>query len=208
MAEKTTTLISHEWTKLFREMSDRDAKAILLALLDYDATGIEPVVEFDSEIINAIYEMMLEKTRKNRSLFFERCEKNAKNGALGGRPRKDEKAKKADRIGVDRIGVDRIGVDGSVIGVDGSLFTHTPSLAEVKDFCSSEGLTAMDPERFWQYYESQHWSVDGKPMDWKARARFWDSQDAEKKKPLKTSFNDFHQRDVDYKAIEQKLLAL
>jgi hypothetical protein len=199
---KTSLLIYHEWTKLFREMSDHDVKAIILALLDYDATGKEPPVDIESDIVKAIYQMMLEKTEKNRSLFIEKCEKNAKNGALGGRPKKDEKPKKADRIGLDRIGMDRIGEEVCVEG-NKKEDTHTPSLAEVKKFCSDEGLSAIDADRFWNYYESRNWMIDGQPMDWQARARFWNSGDAEKKK---TSFNNFHQRKYDFKALEEELL--
>ena len=199
---KTSTLIYHEWADLFREMSARDAKVIILALLEYDATGKKPEVEFESTIIYAIYKMMLEKTEKNRSLFEEKCEKNAKNGALGGRPRKTEKAKKADRIGLDGKGKDRIGLDGS--GVEENN-THTPpTFEELKSFCEAEGLTSINPKWFYQYYESIHWQIDGQMIDWQARARLWDSQDKEKKKP--DNFNGFSQRDYDWSELEKELL--
>lgn len=206
MSSKTSTLIYHEWADLFREMSAEDVKTIILALLEYDATGKEPPVSIDSNLISAIYKMMLEKTQKNHLLYAEKCEKLAKNGALGGRPRKDEKAKKADRIGVDRIGVDRKGKEVCVEGNNAREETHTPTLAQVKDFCSAEGLAEIDPERFWNYYESCHWMLDGQPMDWQARARLWNSQDGDKKKPKQTEFQNFHQRDTKWGDLEKELL--
>ena len=211
MANKTTLMVYHEWADLFREMEPEDVKEIILALLEYDATGKEPPVSIKSNLISAIYNMMLEKTKKNHLLYVEKCEKLAKNGALGGRPKKNEKAKKADRIGLDRIGMDRIGEEVCVEGNDARTCaredTHTPSLAEVQDFCKAEGLASIDPERFWNYYESCHWMLDGQPMDWQARARLWDSQDGDKKKPKQTEFQNFHQREYDFAAIEKQLLA-
>lgn len=204
---KNSTLIYHEWAKLFEEMTDHDVKTVILALLDFDMSGKKTVPEFESNIISAIFEMMLEKTKKNRSLYLEKCEKNAKNGALGGRPKKTEKAKKADRKGMEGIGMEGIGMEES--GNNSARAredTHTPSLQEVKEFCASEGLTALDANRFWNYYESQHWLLDGQPMDWKARARLWNSQDKERKQPKTTEFQNFSQRDNDWAALEKELL--
>lgn len=198
---KTSTLIYHEWSKLFREMSAQDVKTILLALLEYDETGKEPSVDLESDIITAIYKMMLEKTKKNHLLYAEKCEKLAKNGALGGRPRKTEKAKKADRIGLDGKGMDRIGLDGS--GVEDNAHTP-PTFEELQSFCEAEGLRSINPKWFYQYYESIHWQIDGQMIDWKARARLWDSQDKEKKKP--DDFNNFSQRDYDWGNLEKELL--
>ena len=199
--KKTSTLIYHEWSKLFREMSAQDVKTILLALLEYDETGKEPSVDLGSDIITAIYKMMLEKTKKNHLLYAEKCEKLAKNGALGGRPRKTEKAKKADRIGLDGKGMDRIGLDGS--GVEDNAHTP-PTFEELQSFCEAEGLRSINPKWFYQYYESIHWQIDGQMIDWKARARLWDSQDKEKKKP--DDFNNFSQRDYDWENLEKELL--
>lgn len=200
---KTTMLIYHEWAKLFKEMSAEDTKTILLALLEFDATGKEPPVYIESELIFAIYKMMLEKTEKNRSLYAEKCEKNAKNGALGGRPKKSENPKKPDRIGREGIGEDRIGMD-RMGGERNNTVPRPPSLPEVRDYCIAEGLAAVDPDRFWNYYDSKNWLIDGEPMNWQARLKVWNSQDAEKKKT--TSFSNFDQRTYNYDELEEKLI--
>ena len=200
---KTSTLIYHEWAKLFREMSAEDVKTIILALLEYDETGKEPTVDIESDIINAIYKMMLEKTEKNHLLYAEKCEKLAKNGALGGRPRKTEKAKKADRIGLEGNGREGNGLEG--MGVEGNnTVSHPPTLADIQKYCADEKLAAVDVERFWNYYETKHWLIDGEPMNWQARIKVWNSQDSEKKKP--DDFNNFNQRSYDWKEVERELL--
>lgn len=210
---KLSTLIYHEWAELFEEMAPEDVKTVILALLRYDSTGEKQDVAFQNKLVNAIYKMMLEKTENNRTVYFGRCEQNRINGALGGAPKGNKNAakqpkttennpKQPDRKGVEGKGEDRIGGEGSVSGKDSA--THTPSLSEVVSFCQEEDLRAIDPERFWNYYESQKWMIDGSPLeDWKARARFWNSQD----KPKVTEFNNFHQRKYDFKSLEKELLA-
>lgn len=207
MSNKASTLFYHEWADLFREMSAKDAQAILLALLDFDATGKKTEIEFENNIISAIYKMMLEKTEKNHLLYVEKCQKLAKNGALGGRPKKTEKAKKADRKGMEGNGMEGKGLDR--IGMEGSgNNSTTPTLAQVKQFCADEGLSAVDPDRFWNYYESKNWLIDGEPMNWQARIRVWDSQDGEAKQPkaAQTEFQNFHQRDNNWAKLEEELL--
>ena len=48
-----------------------------------------------------------------------------------------------------------------------------PSLAEVKAYCEEKGFT-VDPERFWNYYETLGWEINGQPVrSWKALLGNW-----------------------------------
>ena len=48
-----------------------------------------------------------------------------------------------------------------------------PSLAEVKAYCEEKGFT-VDPERFWNYYETLGWEISGQPVhSWKALLGNW-----------------------------------
>lgn len=52
-----------------------------------------------------------------------------------------------------------------------------PSLAEVREFLASLG-SAVDPERFYDFYESNGWKVGRTRMvNWHATARNWSRQD-------------------------------
>ncbi len=142
---KTTTLIYHEWADLFEEMPPEDVKTVILALLRYDATGKEQETSFSNKLVKAVYKMMFEKTQKNRSLFEEKCEKNAKNGALGGRPKKSENPEKPDRKGKDRIGKERIGIDrigegGEGMGLD-AIPPTSDQLAEIVSAWNGQSCT-------------------------------------------------------------------
>ena len=78
------------------------------------------------------------------------------------------------RLGKDRLGKDRLDID------DTKRFVK-PTLAEIKGYCL-ERDNNIDPERFFNYYESTGWMVGKHKMkDWKACIRTWESKD--KKKP-------------------------
>ena len=50
-----------------------------------------------------------------------------------------------------------------------------PSLEQVKTYCHERG-DKVDPERFYNYYESNGWSVGKRSMkDWKAAIRYWET---------------------------------
>lgn len=60
-----------------------------------------------------------------------------------------------------------------------------PSIEEVADYCRERG-NAVDPERFWNFYESKGWMVGKSKMkDWKACVRTWEKPDQrqEQQKP-------------------------
>ena len=56
-----------------------------------------------------------------------------------------------------------------------------PTFDEVKDYCTQEGLTTVDPQKFWDYYEMMGWQSGGKPIrDWKAALRLWNTSERSK----------------------------
>ena len=58
-----------------------------------------------------------------------------------------------------------------------------PTLQEVKEYCLERG-NAVDPQKFFDYYESVGWKVGKNPMkNWKASVRYWESNQKKKDKP-------------------------
>ena len=52
-----------------------------------------------------------------------------------------------------------------------------PSVAEVAEYCHERG-NGIDPEEFWDFYESKGWRVGQTPMkDWRAAVRTWERRD-------------------------------
>lgn len=57
-----------------------------------------------------------------------------------------------------------------------------PTLSEIKAYCE-ERNNDIDPENFFNFYESKGWVVGKSPMkDWKAAIRTWERKDGKKPK--------------------------
>ncbi len=53
-----------------------------------------------------------------------------------------------------------------------------PSVEEVRAYCLECNYTAVDPERFVDFYQSKGWKVGKEPMkDWKAAVRNWNRKE-------------------------------
>ena len=84
----------------------------------------------------------------------------------------------------------------------------TPTLDDIREYCSLNGLRFIDPEKFYNYYESVDWKG---VTDWKAKARYWNISDKKKKeadskiKPPGGLFNSYSQRTYTEAEIEEIL---
>lgn len=79
------------------------------------------------------------------------------------------------RLGKDRVGKDRLVECEEPSGkpTTRSRFVK-PTLEEIQDYCLERG-NKVDPERFFDYYESKGWLVGKSKMkDWKAAVRNWE----------------------------------
>ena len=66
-----------------------------------------------------------------------------------------------------------------------------PSLDQVKAYCHERG-DKVDPERFYNYYESNGWSVGKRSMkDWKAAIRYWETDPKYQGQPTQRKGNYF-----------------
>lgn len=84
-----------------------------------------------------------------------------------------------------------------------------PTHDDVSNYCMEKGITNVDPDRFIDYYESNGWKVGKNPMkDWKAAVRTWNKNGYGKTNTTtqKQGFTSYEGRDVDYTALERKLL--
>lgn len=75
------------------------------------------------------------------------------------------------------------------IDIEGDIDKHReapPTLTDVITYCSEVGLSNMDPEKFYDHFTAKGW---GTVADWKARARIWDREDAEKNQPKQSELD-------------------
>ena len=63
------------------------------------------------------------------------------------------------------------------LSIKGNAKFKKPSLDEIRDYCTARG-NSVDPEQFYNFYESKGWMVGKSPMkDWKASVRTWEKRD-------------------------------
>ena len=63
-------------------------------------------------------------------------------------------------------------------------YFNKPSLLEIKNYCI-ERVNNVDPEAFFDFYESKGWVVGKSKMkDWKASIRSWERNETKKQKPM------------------------
>ncbi len=98
---------------------------------------------------------------RDADAYDRQCEVNRRNGALGGRPRRETPppAPKPQTT------------------------PEPPTLEAVRDFCAQNHLSP-DPEHFFHYYQSIGWKAGDRPIaDWRAKLREWDARDRAAPKP-------------------------
>jgi hypothetical protein len=63
-------------------------------------------------------------------------------------------------------------------------YFNKPTLLEIKNYCV-ERVNNVDPEAFFDFYESKGWLVGKSKMkDWKAAIRTWERTETKKEKPM------------------------
>ena len=72
-----------------------------------------------------------------------------------------------------------------------------PTVDEIREYCE-ERNNHVDPERFWDYYESKGWKVGKTPMkDWRAAVRNWERGDRQEtedgQKPMIKSADEYEE---------------
>lgn len=76
-----------------------------------------------------------------------------------------------------------------------------PTIEEIQQYCTDRN-NSVDPEHFYDFYESKGWRVGKEPMkDWKACVRTWEKNDKpvqrSSKKEDKKSYQQYSQREYD-----------
>lgn len=86
-------------------------------------------------------------------------------------------------IGKDSIGKDSIEEDAPQSVAASNTRFKKPTLDEITAYCT-ERKNSVDPQAFFDFYESKGWRVGNQPMkDWKACVRTWERREQASGKP-------------------------
>lgn len=88
--EKNSFLIYLDYEEHFNLLSDEELGILIRALIKYEKTGEIPILDSSLKMAFSFIKTQLNKDRKK---YENKCEMNKKNGAKGGRPKKENKIK-------------------------------------------------------------------------------------------------------------------
>ncbi len=187
----------------YSTMSDAQFGALIRGLLYYMNYGEDPQL---TGLAKHFWLGLRQQFQRDEQAYYDRVEINRKNGAKGGRPKKEETQKPTgfetpktetqkpnendsenenendNNNDIDNDSdneSERRKGDGSLSASPPAPPLMAPDAKQVQLYCLEKGLD-IDPNRFVDYYASTGWTRKGTPIrDWKAAARCWASREAE-----------------------------
>lgn len=85
---KTSFILYTDYEKYFRQLTDSEAAAVLFAVFAYASGGEEP--EGLTPMATMVFSFIRDQLDRDMEKYRKMCERNRKNGASGGRPKKTQ----------------------------------------------------------------------------------------------------------------------
>ena len=172
------------WLEAIEELpNEQEQLNAFMAIHRYQAYHEEPDVKGTAKIIFMMAKPIIDD-------LYNRRVSNIENGKKGGRPRRDQSgeepedkskpmviSKKTDPFSEKNLYEnenDNGNENENDINTGRKKRFVKPTIEEIRSYCGERDNT-IDPDRFFNYYESNGWKVGKNPMkDWKACVRTWE----------------------------------
>ena len=159
-----------------------EQRGMLFTSLMLYASGQEP--EEMDPVTAMAFSFIKSQMDKDIEKYNETCAKRSEAGKLGGRPKKQEEAKKANGFfeNQKKQGKAKKADNEYEYDNDNDLLKEntkrkvfsTPTVDDVRAYCL-ERNNKVDPQSFVDFYESKGWMIGKNKMkDWKAAVRTWE----------------------------------
>ena len=159
-----------------------EQRGMLFTSLMLYASGQEP--EEMDPVTAMAFSFIKSQMDKDIEKYNETCAKRSEAGKLGGRPKKQEEAKKANGFSENqkKQGKAKKADNDNEYDNDNDLLKEntkrkvfsTPTVDDVRAYCL-ERNNKVDPQQFVDFYESKGWMIGKNKMkDWKAAVRTWE----------------------------------
>ena len=186
----------HSYLEAIELLNDAERGRLFTACLFYSMTGEVPELRGNERFAFAGMKSQIDRDSKQ---YENRCEINRKNGSLGGqtkpseryqtlpnatdgyqtppKEKEKEKAKEKEKTKEKENGN----------SADKPRHFTKPAVEDIRDYCR-ERRNAIDPQRFYDFYEAKGWRVGNQPMkDWQAAVRTWEGREPAKPSDQSTS---------------------
>ena len=173
--------------KAIQKLDDTERLSIFDAIMKFGFDNEE--TDFDNPACSAIFDLI--RPTLERSMNRYRAAKE--NGRKGGRPKTDKNQNKNQNTNqtgnLNKEKEKDKDKDMSALALnEGACAFSPPSLSEIKEFISDNGIKHCDPNDFFNHYESKGWKVGNSEMkNWKASVRAWDNRHKKEDKAITDS---------------------
>lgn len=193
-----------------------EQRGMLFTSLMLYASGQEP--EEMDPVTAMAFSFIKSQMDKDIEKYNETCAKRSEAGKLGGRPKKQEEAKKANGFSENQKKQGKAKKADNEYDNDNDLLKEntkrkvfsTPTVDDVRAYCL-ERNNKVDPQQFVDFYESKGWMIGKNKMkDWKAAVRTWERSETKTRlgetAKLTKDNNNFERRRYDMDALERSLI--
>lgn len=195
-----------------------EQRGMLFTSLMLYASGQEP--EEMDPVTAMAFSFIKSQMDKDIEKYNETCAKRSEAGKLGGRPKKQEEAKKANGFyeNQKKQGKAKKADNEYEYDNDNDLLKEntkrkvfsTPTVDDVRAYCL-ERNNKVDPQSFVDFYESKGWMIGKNKMkDWKAAVRTWEKNETKTRQEgtakLVKDNNNFDRRNYDMDDLERRLI--
>ena len=201
---KGSFIVFHDWLEPIEHLSDADCGRLFRSMIKYSETGEIP--SFDGAVamafafIRPVMDRNAEKWEDERRQRSEAGRKGgiAKSRKMTGTTKERLAEPSSASFDVANAGFAKQTVANLAVNVNECVNVHDPvnvgddvmqneakssprslfkppSIDEVKEYCAERG-GKVDPQRWYDYYQSNGWKVGRNPMkDWRAAVRSWET---------------------------------
>lgn len=192
MAEMPYICLYKSYIQTLAPFTDAERGRIMMAMLNYSATGEMPFFEGNERYIWPSVQGQIDR---DLEAYRAKCSKNRVNGAKGGRPPRNptvipeterlfEKPKKAKEKEMEKEKEKENENEREKYTAElppSPTPFSPPSVDDVREYFNKRGY-GTEPERFVSYYAARGWMSGQTPIsDWRAAADSWHRADVNKK---------------------------
>ena len=189
-----------DFLEVVEPLGDGAAGRLFKAMLRYALNGDVPVLKGKEGVAWTVARQHMDR----EAAAYESKVKNLKRGnvsvsgkivPVSGEDKEKDKDKNKDKDNDIYIGA-------AAPAPKAHIYIQPPALEEIRSFCQERG-NSVDPEYFYNYYQSNGWRVGRNPMrDWKATICAWESNGMDQRTNPASKQTELTDREIFQQAIE------
>ena len=189
MQNKNSFVLQTRLNAVVTKLSDKQAGVLFKSILNYAENGT--LEGFEDSAVAIAFEFVRQDLDYAAQKYAETCARRAESGRLGGKAKQANlaNASKCKQTLANCSKAKHIDIDND-IDIEQSINTlpkekiikkeisqtrfKKPSIEEICAYCL-ERNNAVNPQAFFDFYESKGWKIGNTPMkDWRAAVRTWE----------------------------------